>query len=211
MSRRSAHRAPPERSPRVLLAKVLLCLGCLVGVSGVGTLAFWTDTATVPTGSFASGTLDVRVNGADGVTLGDLSMEAMVPGESVAATLTVTSASGTLPLDYYITGQAPGLLAPGLRWAVYAGSAQPSTGSQAQGNRTGNCSTTTALAPAVTLTGADAPLLGSNTAAGRRPVAAGGSDSLCIKVTLDINAGNDLQNKSTGATLTVRATQKGAP
>lgn len=210
MSRRSAHRAAPERSPRVFVAKVLLCLGCLVGVSGVGTLAFWTDTATVPTGSFASGTLDVKVNAEDGVTLSDLSMTGMVPGESAAATLTVAPAAGTLALDYYISGQAPGLLAPGLRWSVHQGAAGTSTGSQAQGNRTGVCPGAV-LVSGITLTGADAPLLGSNTAAGRRDVVAGGSETLCVKVTLDTAASNDMQNKSTGATLTVRSSQMGAP
>ena len=192
---------------------MLLCLGCLVGVSGVGTLAFWTDTATVPTGSFASGTLDVKVNGADGVTLGDLSMAGMVPGESAAANLTIAPAAGTLPLDYYLTGTATGLLATdltGLKWTVTLGTAGTPQGSQAGGNRSNTCSGTV-LASSAQLASGTTTLVGGNTAALRRDVPAGGSETLCVLVTLPGTAANSLQGANGSATLTVHASQMGAP
>lgn len=200
------------------MAKVLLCLGCLVGVSGVGTLAFWTDTATVPTGSFAAGTLDVTVNGllpgpGGSTTLSGLTMSSMVPGESVAANLTIAPAAGTLALDYSVTATATGALATdatGLKWTVTLGTAGTAQGSQANGNRSNTCSGTS-LATNVGLTTGATTLVGGTTAAQRRDVAAGGSETLCVLVTLPSTAANSLQGANGSATLTVNASQMGAP
>ncbi len=197
--------------------RALLAVGCLLGVGGVTTLASWSDSATVPTGSFASGSLDLLVDGnlaGPGGTRvrGDLALADMVPGESVSVTLVVQSATGTLPLGYYVTATSTGELAPQLLWTVVPGATHNTqTGTQANGNRTGTCSAGT---PAVTdqVLGASAtPVIGTSGAAGRRGLAAGGSENVCLRVQLNPAAGNAFQAKTATATFTVNASQMGAP
>ena len=53
---RPRHRRRPRGRVRALLS-----LGLLLGITQVGTLASWTDSATVQGGGFSSGTLDLTV------------------------------------------------------------------------------------------------------------------------------------------------------
>ncbi len=222
----SAHRAegPRRASPGGWLAvlrqrrvRALLAAGCLVGLGSVSTLAFWTDTATVPTGSFASGGLDLLIDGdlvGPGGTRvrGDLALDKMVPGESVSVTLVVRSAAGTLPLDYYATATSTGDLAPALRWTVVPGAtAAAQTGDQTTGDRAGTCTTGTPTVTDQVLGATAVAVIGTNTAAGRRDLAAGASENVCLRVRLDPATGNGLQNKSATATFTLNASQMGAP
>ena len=85
------------------------------------------------------------------------------------------------------------------------------TGSQANGDRTGICSAGTATVTDQVLTGTATPVIGTNTAAGRRDIAAGGSENVCLRVRLDPAAGNALQTKSAVATFTLNASQMGVP
>ncbi len=160
----TAHRAPRRRlgwlgALRERRVRALLCVGCVLGLGGVSTLASWSDTAAIPTGSFASGTLDLMVDGnlagpGGSYTKSALSMANMVPGESVSVTLIVQSATGSLPLDYYATATSTGELSPGLLWTVVPGAtANAPTGSQATGDRSGTCSAGTATVTDQVLTG----------------------------------------------------------
>lgn len=195
----------------------MLAAGCVLGLGGVSTLASWTDTATVPTGSFASGSLDLLVDGdlagpGGSRVRGDLALADMVPGESVSVTLVVQSAATSLPLDYYATATSTGALAPALRWTVVPGAtAAAQTGSKAAGNRTGTCGAGTPTVTDQVLGASPTAIIGSNTAAGRRDLAAGGSEPVCLRVRLDPSAGNGLQSATASATLTLHASQMGAP
>ena len=197
--------------------RALLCVGCALGLGAVSSLAYWSDTATIPTGSFVSGSLDLRIDGnlaGPGGTYVKtaLTLTDMVPGESVSATLVVQSPAGTLPFGYYATAMSTGALAPGLQWTVVPGAtANAGTGTQAAGNRAGTCGAGTASVTDLVLTGSSSAVIGTSAAAGRRPVVAGGSENVCLRVRLDPNAANALQSSTASATFTFTAVQMGAP
>ena len=217
----TAHRAPRRRlgwlgALRERRVRALLCVGCVLGVGAVSTLASWSDTATIPTGSFASGTLDLKIDGnlagpGGTYTKSALTMANMVPGESMSTTLVVQSATGTLPLDYYATATSTGDLSSALLWTVVPGAtANVPSGTEAGGNRAGTCSTGAASYQGALGVSA-AAVIGSDTAALRRDIVAGGSENVCLRVQLDPAAVNGLQGKFATATFTLNASQMGAP
>ena len=82
--------------------------GLVLGVGVTATLAAWTDTAAVESGSFTTGTLDLTVgettagqlDGPGGSwTHSALTLSDMAPGESVARLLTVGN-DGSIPLTF---------------------------------------------------------------------------------------------------------------
>ena len=194
----------------------ILSLGILVGLGGIGTLAYWTDDATVTTGSFTSGTLDVTLNDAlagqanNGGTTADaaFALTDLIPGESVARTVKVGNA-GSIPLAYTAKAWNTGALAVGLRWTVVAGSTSSNAGTVAAGNRTGSCSSGTTTATNVTLgtaSGSATTVLTPN-----RTIATGAFENVCVIATLDSGAGNSLQGASASATVTFNGVQVGSP
>ena len=102
---------PTHRRRRSGRVRAVLSLGLLLGLTQVGTLASWTDSATVQGGGFSSGTLDLKVgeSAADQLTgqggswtHTNLTLAAMAPGESVAKALTVGN-GGSVALTYDAT------------------------------------------------------------------------------------------------------------
>ena len=194
----------------------MLSLGIVAGLGAVGTLAYWSDEATITTGSFSSGTLDVTLNdvlaGAanNGGTTSDtgFALSDMIPGESVARTVKVGNA-GSIGLTYTAEAFNSGDLASGLRWTVVAGSTASNFGTAAAGNRTGACSSGTTTATNETLgTSAGAA---TTVVTPERAIDVGAFENVCVIARLDSGAANSLQGTSASATLTFNGTQLGAP
>lgn len=185
----ASHRAqrPRRRRGSVVLATVALLAGLLLG-GNQGSYAFWSDSDDVVAGTFTTGTLDLTVDGQQGAPTAyaetELSLLKMVPGESVAATLTIRNA-GDASFTWVPTVTASGNLAPHLVVTMARGtSAGPVDTSypRTQGCQAGG----TPLA-----SGAVAPRL-----------AIGESTALCVLVSLPASAGNAVQGL-TGYTLTL--------
>jgi predicted ribosomally synthesized peptide with SipW-like signal peptide len=219
----STHRTDVPARRRRGRGRAVLALAAVAflatGMSVQGTFAAFTDTATMSTGPFSSGTLDIVVNGqlaGPGTTNNpgttpntSFTMTNMSPGESVATSFPVRN-NGSTGLRYNVTGTATGGLAVagGMQYAVYFGSAATNTGTEANGNRTGACGAgnTPTDANGTTLTGTSTSLAADRTlAAGSAP------ETVCVVVRLNSTAGNALQGQTTSASLVFNARQLTAP
>src|SRR5688500_795356 len=103
--------SPTHRRRRNGRTRALLSLGLLFGITQVGTLASWTDSATVVSEPFSRGTLDLQVGVRAAAQLAlhggswahaNRALPLMAPGESVAKALTVGN-GGTVALTYNAT------------------------------------------------------------------------------------------------------------
>lgn len=184
------------RTPRssLLVAVIALGVATLLLVGGRGTLAFWTDSATVGGATITAGTLDLTVDGAQGnptaSATANLALAGMVPGESVASNVVLANA-GDVGFNWRASAATGGDLGPTLAVEVYLGSA---SGDDTTYPRTETCSGT-----AVTL--------GSTSTRLNR----GQNATVCVKVTLPVDAANSFQSRTTGsATVTFDATQVGS-
>ncbi len=211
--------AEPRRRRSVLdivrsaRTRAILSLGIVLGFGTVSTMAFWTDDATMTTGSFESGTLDVRLNAAtnnvgQGGTWNNtsLTLTNAVPGESFANAFPVRN-DGTVPFTFTATATASGALAPQLLFWTYTGGTATNTGTVAGGNRNGTCNGTlqSGGANGLTLSGTSSNVV---TAAGNPgAVAAGSSRVVCIRVQLTAAAPNGSQGHSGAASFVFNATQ----
>lgn len=213
-SSRARRRPARRRSGRT---RALVSLGAVavlsMGLSVKGTFAFWTDSATVNTGTFTSGTLDISANGAltgqngGSTVVATLSGTNLVPGESIAVTFPVKN-EGTVPLTYGVTATGSGGLAVsnGMRYAISYGVTATNTGTAAATNRVGSCGgVVNTDANTVALTSTAATLTGS------RSLAVAASDTVCIVARLDSSAPNSLQNLSGTASFVFDSKQVGAP
>lgn len=209
--------------------RAVLSLGVVLALASTGTMAYWTDSASLDGVTFTSGTLDLAVNnntggtGSDGTTVGaggataqtSLSMTAMTPGNTSAQLLTIKN-PGTAPLKWTLAGGLTGTSA-----AAYAGGAPGLTSAlkisvysfagAAVKSGTGNsvtCTGGTALATGVQLTTSTTGAIVSTgqpvTPAGG--LAAGGSVNLCVQIDFDSAASTSLQNLAVSGVLTFSAT-----
>lgn len=204
-------RSPRPRSGRV---RALLSLGMVIGITQVGTLAAWTDAATVESGSFITGTLDLQVgqDAADQLSgqggswqHTGLSLDNLAPGESVAQQITVGN-SGSIPLAY--TGSISTTDdtlsgADGLRVSIFDSAAASNAGTSAANDRVGTCTGGTATAIA------DTPVSTVATALTEAPVAlaSGATKTYCAVVTLSAAAPNTMQAASTTVLFSFEAAQ----
>ena len=169
----------------------MLAAGTVLGLGAVGTLAAWTDSSTATTGTFSTGTIDLRLgSGAtdpNPFSFTTFALSNMSPGSEKEATLQVNN-SGSLPFTYNVVGSATNSgggsdqLGSALTLQIYAGS---------------TCSGTVLNSPAkFTFTGLTAA----------RTLAAGTNETLCFKATLPAGADTALQGKSTVGTFVFTAT-----
>lgn len=210
----SSHRTPTRRR-RTGRGRAVLSLGAIgflaLGFGAQGTFAFWTDDASLTTGTFSSGTLDITLNGqlagaannGGSTSLPSFALTNLVPGESQAVSFPVAN-NGNVGLTYTISGTATGALAPGMQFTVSTGTAT-NNGTAANGNRAGTCQNAN-LATNQTLTATASTLVAT-----ARPLTVGASENICVIAKLDPNADNSLQNKTMTANLTFNAKQVGAP
>ncbi|MCW2830436.1 MAG: hypothetical protein JWP31_1128 [Aeromicrobium sp.] len=225
----SSHRADPRarsarwwRSTRVRAA---LTLGLVLGVGATGTLAYWTDEATIATGPFAAGRLDLTAGPTTGAenladagpntwTFDTFTLTSMIPGDSVSRTIVLkNSGDARFTLNGTITSTTNDLtttspVGQGLQIIVVDQStATASTTDATTGVRTGGCSAGTSVySQYVSMTST-----GTNIFASAPTLAAAQTRSLCVRAVLSSSAPNGLQSKSTSVKLNLTATQVGAP
>lgn len=180
----------------------LVAIGLLSMVGGLAGFAVFTDTASVGSNTFTTGTVDISTS----PTTALVTFSNMAPGDSVTNGITVTNA-GSLALRYAITSTTTeNTLAAQLDQTIW------DEAEEADGGTACN-----AAAPAAVLYGpAD---LGSTTGinvvgsptqgaqAGDRPLAAAGNEVLCFRVTLPLATGNAYQALTTTATFAFQAEQ----
>ena len=186
------------------------------GLGVQGTMAFFTDSATVNTGSFTSGTLDVTIDGQlagqannSGTMTLSLAASNLLPGESVAYSFPIRN-NGTSAFTYSVAATGSGGLAVtnGLQYAMtFGGAAATNSGTEAAGNRVGSCGTTPTDANTTLLTSTPTNFV---TAASPRTLNSTVSETGCIVVRLNSNAGNALQNLTGTASFVFSAKQPGA-
>lgn len=195
----STHRAARQRRGPLASLRLRIAFGIVVVLSLVstGTYAYWTDSATVSGTTITSGTIDLKVNDLDIISLySQLNLSSMVPGNSVAAVLTVRN-SGTAGLTYVASSSATDGAVKGL-------------GASLTVKVTGD-SSVTGSSPSATCAGTALP--GSGTGLGGsllgtgRALAPGASEPICVQVTLPANAASSLQGASTDLSLTFTASQ----
>jgi predicted ribosomally synthesized peptide with SipW-like signal peptide len=197
-----AHRLSVSGKVRAVLA-----LGTVLGLGTVATLAAFTDTVTA-TGSFTTGTVDLKLNDQDVTTaLTGLTMTAAKPGDQTYALLTVRN-GGSLPFNYAYSTAASGtdaaVLAPVINFGVSTlGTAAYNVGTPP------TCSATTFSAtPAVIVTPAATKLNATPSSAAPRALANGQVEYLCVRAEVAADAPNAAQGKTVTATMTVTATQQ---
>ena len=174
--------------------RVLLAACSVLGLGAVGTLAAWTDTSTATSGTFSTGTIDLKLgtttanavdNNPAAFTTG-LTLTGMAPGATKSQTLVVVN-SGTLPFGYTFAGSATNngagtdQLGSGMNLQVFPGTTCTGTALN---------STSKFTFPATT----------------SRTLAAGANESLCFLATLPSSADSALQNQTTVGTFTFTAT-----
>ncbi|TSD55701.1 hypothetical protein FNM00_16620 [Aeromicrobium piscarium] len=205
----TAEQRPRRLAVLVWVSGVVLMLAVGVG----GTMAFWSDEATVETGSLAAGRLDVTLNGelaGEGGVLVDTQFQIadLVPGESFARVIAVGN-GGTVPLDYTMTGSTSGTLGAALRWTVVPGGSATNAGTVAGGNRAGSCTGGSSTYPSAAISGSATSPTG--VIATPRPLAVGASEQVCVIVALDANAASTLQEATATARFVITGIQRGAP
>jgi predicted ribosomally synthesized peptide with SipW-like signal peptide len=200
--------APPPRRPRVRI-RAVLALGAVLGLGGIGTGAYWHDEAALTPGSIASGTLDLTLDddlaGPGGThTQSSLSLDDMLPGESVASVVHVQNA-GTVDLRYTASATSRGRLADALTFEVYPSGDASNTGSEQAGDRTGFCSGSSTFGPGL-LTDTGKPVI-----AAPRTLVRGASEAVCIVAGLPAAADDAVQNASATVDVVFDAMQVKAP
>lgn len=166
-----------------------LLVGLLLGGSQ-GSYAFWSDRDDVVGGTFTSGTLDLTVDGQQGrptaYTKTALALNRMVPGESVAAVLTIRNA-GDADLTWVPTVTTSGDLSPHLVVTLFRGGI--ATGQTTTYPRQQTCSGGTALT--------------AGNQVSPRLTPGGTPQTLCVQVTMPATKGNEVQGL-TGLDLGIR-------
>lgn len=171
--------------------RALLAACSVLGLGAVGTLAAWTDSSTATSGTFSTGTIDLRLGPGttdpNPFTITALTLTNMAPGATITATLQVNN-SGSLPFTYDVVGSATNAgagvdqLGTAMTVQIYAGSTCTGTVLNASAKFT----------------------FSALTAA--RSLASGANETLCFRATLPASADTALQGKSTVGTFVFTAT-----
>ena len=197
----SGHRGRRTVAVRRLLRstrlRAALALGTVLAVGATGTWAYWTDSATVGGITVSTGSLDLKLNGQDNLTgYTSLNISNMVPGNSVAAVITVQNAAN-LAFTYTATSSATNADGKNLAGALAVKVTGDATVTGTAPNQT--CAGTALAGSGTTLGGS---LIGT-----ARPLAGNASEPICVQLTLPTNAATTVQGATTNITLTFNATQ----
>jgi hypothetical protein len=180
----------------------------MAAMVGTFTSAIFTDSATMPSSTFSTGTVDIDLSdsdetNADNLVTSDITFSAMAPGDQVTAPITVTN-NGSLDLRYAVTSTTTeNVLAAELDMTIKSGvTTCTDAGFGASGTveyGAGDLGSTTGTNVIGNPTqGADA---------GDRTLAAGASEVLCFNVKLPLAATNASQGVTTTATFDFQAEQ----
>lgn len=183
------------------IAATVVVLAAFAGLLTISAWAVFTDTASVGSNTFTTGTVDISASPASAV----VTFSNMAPGDSVTNSLVVTNA-GSLDLRYAISASATNTDGKGLKDQLtltiktidVTTPATPCDNFDGTQLYTGD------------LDGTTGKLVGDNTQgaqAGDRTLAASASETLCFRVQLPLGTGNAFQNATTTATFTFDAEQ----
>jgi predicted ribosomally synthesized peptide with SipW-like signal peptide len=181
------------------IGATLALLGVAVSGFMIASLALFTDSETVDSNVFTTGTVDIATS----PTTAAFSPGAMAPGDEVTATIAVTN-SGTLSLRYALTSTTTeNVLASQLQLTVRVGVTDCSVANW-------DASGTEVAATDILGSTTTDPVFGSvaqGAQAGDRTLAPAGSENLCMHVSLPIGANNTSQGQTTTATFGFEAEQ----
>src|SRR3990172_4997001 len=174
-------------------------IGLVGAFFGSGGLAVFTDTQSVGSNTFTTGTVDISSS----PTTALVTFSAMAPGDQVTAPITVNNA-GTMQFRYAVTSTTTeNVLAAELDMTIKSGVTTCTTGGfSADGTvvyATGDLGSTAG----VNVIGNPA----QGTHAGDRVLAASASEILCFNVSLPLGATNASQGLTSTATLAFAAEQ----
>ena len=174
-------------------------LAALAGVLTLSVLALFTDTASVGSNTFTTGTVDISTSPASAV----VTFSAMAPGDQVTNPITVSNA-GTLQLRYAVTSTTTeNTLAAELDMTIKSG---VTTCTNAGFGTDGTVVYATAdLGNTTAINIIGNPAQGAQ--AGDRTLNASASEVLCINVSLPLAATNASQGLTTTATFAFAAEQ----
>lgn len=190
--------------------RALLSIGMVFGLGAVGTLAYWTDSATLAGGTFTAGKLDIKLgtpavdNNPPQFTT-DFAMTNLQPGGPAKAAVVTVRNTGSVDFVYSVSGLATntgaGVLASVLNFKVVPGGAlnvgaTDCTGTSTFNNTMATTQTVVPFSPPVTPT---APRI--NAAA---------TDTFCVVASLPSSVTTG-QTDSATAAFTFTAKQVGAP
>jgi len=181
------------------LTSTIIVLALFVTFIALGVMALFTDTASVPSNAFSTGTVDINTSPTSAL----VTFSNMAPGDAVVNPVTVSN-GGSLALRYAVTSTTTeNTLAAQLDLTIKSGVTTCTTGGfDADG---------TVLYGAADLgstTGVNVigdPTQGANT--GDRTLAASGSEVLCFKVSLPLSTGNTFQGLTSTATFAFQSEQ----
>ena len=176
-------------------ARVVASSGFLLAGVWGGAMALFTDTESVASGDFTTGSVAIGVTPVST----SLALANMAPGDEITAPVTVSN-DGTLDLRYAVTSVTGGDagLAAALAVTVKSGVADCTNGGFAGSGSSVAGGTLSALSFGNVTQGAQA---------GDRTLAPGGSEVLCFQVALPTSAASTLQGKTASATFTFSAEQ----
>ncbi len=185
-----------------MVTKILMTVGLLSSLAAVLTisaLAIFTDTESVGSNTFTTGTIDISTS----PTTALVTFSNMLPGDQVTAPITVTNA-GANQLRYAVTSTTTeNTLAGQLDLTIKSGvTTCTNAGFGASGSvvyATGDLGSTTG----VNVIGS--PTQGSQ--AGDRTLNGSANEVLCFNVSLPSSSGNTYQNLTTTATFAFAAEQ----
>ncbi|WP_084865928.1 SipW-dependent-type signal peptide-containing protein [Prescottella equi] len=174
--------------------RAVASLGIVLGLGAIGTLAAWSDTAVATSGTFSTGSIDLKLNGNDGnptaYSFATLTKAGMLPNDSVAATLPVQNL-GTVPFTYTMSANSTTSgLAPYMRVTVTNGASNGST-----------CGGTAIASNVALVSGGSASIISA-----ARSIGGSSSETLCFQVALDSSVPNNMQNQTVSTSFNFNAT-----
>jgi predicted ribosomally synthesized peptide with SipW-like signal peptide len=189
-----------RRDAKVALSAVVLA-GLAVGMSGT-TLALFTDQESTGANTFTTGTINLTVSPTSAV----VSFSNMLAGDSTTSSLVVTNAAGSSALRYAISSSATNADSKGLKDQLVftvktidvTTPGTPCDNFDGTQLYTGDLDSTAGKIVGDSAQGAQA---------GDRALAAGGSETLCLRVSLPSSTGNAFKSAATTATFTFDAEQ----
>jgi spore coat-associated protein N len=180
------------RRRRVLIALMVMLALASFGATA-GSLALFTDTATVAANDFTAGAIDIAAAPASAM----ISYSPMMPGDSVTGTLTVSNA-GSAQLRYAMTTVTTNPDGKGLNAAI-------ALEIRTQGT---SCAAFDGVSLySGTLAAAAMGNVAAGDQAGDRTLNGGTGEVLCFRASLPIGTGNGYQAATTTATFTFEAEQ----
>jgi predicted ribosomally synthesized peptide with SipW-like signal peptide len=192
--------APARNRSRALLALAVVGLAITSLGSAVFSLAYFTSQATVGSNTFTAGTVVIGTNPTSAL----LTLNPMMPGDSVTAPLTVSN-TGTAQLRYAISAATTNPDTKDLRSQLTITVKSGVTTCTNAGFAADGTSVRSSIALGATTAVAGDPSAGSQS--GDRTLNAGSNEVLCFQVSLPSATGNAFQGATATTTFTFDAEQ----